>query len=157
LFTILKTRFIRKGFAMTLADLRDGEKAVITKVKGRGAFRKRITEMGFVKGKEISVVKNAPLKDPIEYQILDYQVSLRRSEAGLIEIEKRNIDLAGGIEFQGTLDFNKITLKKESYLKTVDVALIGNPNCGKTTLFKNHLPSNFLHLTPLVKELLKPI
>lgn len=125
----------RKGFTMTLADLRDGEKAVIVKVKGRGAFRKRITEMGFVKGKEISVVKNAPLRDPIEYQILDYQVSLRRSEAGLIEIEKRNIDLAGGIEFKGVLDFNKVTLKKESYSKTVDVALIGNPNCGKTSLF----------------------
>ena len=61
---------------MTLADLKTGEKAVITKVRGRGAFRKRIIEMGFVVGKQVIVIKNAPLKDPIEYNILGYEVSL---------------------------------------------------------------------------------
>src|SRR5210317_2201015 len=70
----------------TLRDLKVGEKGIITKVKGRGAFRKRITEMGFVKGKEVTMVKNAPLKDPIQFNIMGYEVSLRKSEAALIEI-----------------------------------------------------------------------
>ena len=75
---------------MTLADLKNGEKAIISKVKGRGAFRKRIIEMGFVVGKQVIVVKNAPLKDPIEYNIMGYEVSLRRSEASLIEVATGN-------------------------------------------------------------------
>ncbi|MCX6285481.1 MAG: FeoA family protein, partial [Bacteroidetes bacterium] len=70
----------------TLFDLREGEHGLIAKVRGRGAFRKRITEMGFVRGKEVSVVKSAPLLDPVEYKILGYNVSLRQSEARLIEI-----------------------------------------------------------------------
>ena len=65
----------------TLLELQQGESGLITKVKGRGAFRKRITEMGFVKGKEVTVIKAAPLQDPIEYKILGYHVSLRKSEA----------------------------------------------------------------------------
>ena len=71
---------------MKLSELHNGNKGIITKVKGRGAFRKRITEMGFVKGKEVKVIKNAPLKDPIEYNILGYDVSLRKSEASLIDV-----------------------------------------------------------------------
>jgi len=120
---------------MTLDELKDGESALITKVKGRGAFRKRILEMGFVKGKEIHVVKNAPLKDPIEYKILDYEVSLRRSEAGLIEIEKDQSFLRKPSVFNGVLDFEKEVLKTDTSAKRIDVALVGNPNCGKTTLF----------------------
>ncbi len=65
---------------MNLSELSNGNEGVIVKVKGHGAFRKRITEMGFIKGKKVTVVKNAPLKDPIEYQILNYKISLRRSE-----------------------------------------------------------------------------
>ena len=71
---------------MRLSDLQTGEKGIITKVNGRGAFRRRITEMGFLKGKKVSVVKNAPLKDPIEYRLLDFNISLRRNEASLIEV-----------------------------------------------------------------------
>ena len=75
---------------MRLSDLQTGDEAVIVKVLGHGAFRKRITEMGFVRGKKVSVLLNAPLKDPIKYKILDYEVSLRRSEASMIEVLTEN-------------------------------------------------------------------
>ena len=120
---------------MTLADLKTGEKAVITKVRGRGAFRKRIIEMGFVVGKQVIVIKNAPLKDPIEYNILGYEVSLRRTEASLIEVSKngngteRN-DYNGVLQIEQSL--NIAPVKKS---KLINVALVGNPNSGKTTLF----------------------
>ena len=68
-----------------LSELSTGAVGVITKVLGHGAFRKRITEMGFVKGKSVKVIKNAPLHDPIEYEIMNYRVTLRRSEAALVE------------------------------------------------------------------------
>ncbi len=86
---------------MVLADLQTGEKAVIAKIKGRGAFRKRIIEMGFIRGKKVSVVKNAPLKDPIEYKIMDYEVSLRRSEAQLFEVVNQDDAL---LQFNETYD-----------------------------------------------------
>ena len=123
---------------MTLQDLKQGEKGIITKVRGRGAFRKRITEMGFVRGKTITVVKKAPLKDPIEYTIMGYEVSLRRSEAQLIEVitaedaaKYKNLNS----NFEGTIDEKllKTTAQKEG--KVIDVALVGNPNSGKTTIF----------------------
>src|SRR5512133_1341354 len=69
-----------------LSDLKTGEEGIITGVSGHGAFRKRITEMGFVKGKKVRVIKNAPLRDPVEYAILDYLISLRRTEAAMIEV-----------------------------------------------------------------------
>ena len=71
---------------MTLNSLHTGDSAIITRVRGRGAFRKRLTEMGFISGQPVVVVKSAPLKDPVEYRILDSNVSLRRSEASLIEV-----------------------------------------------------------------------
>ncbi len=121
-----------------LADLQNGETGIITKILGHGAFRKRITEMGFVKNKKVLVIKNAPLQDPIEYKIMDSHVSLRRSEARLIEVvpvidSKENTD----IEFDGTIleeSLEQLVLEKT---KTINIALVGNPNCGKTTLF-NH-------------------
>jgi len=121
-----------------LSDIVTGDEAIITKVLGHGAFRKRITEMGFVKGKKVRVIKNAPLQDPVEYEIMGYNVSLRRSEAQLVEVvsieEAKNLS---GIEFNGVID--EETLKKSAIEKgkTINVALVGNPNCGKTTLF-NH-------------------
>ena len=121
---------------MKLSQLQDNEEGIITKVRGRGAFRKRITEMGFVKGKKITVVKNAPLKDPVEYNILDYEVSLRRSEASLIEVitkeEARNLEINkyNGVISDETL---KTTAKKKG--KEIHIALVGNPNSGKTSLF----------------------
>ncbi len=123
---------------MTLADLKSGEKAIISKVRGRGAFRKRIIEMGFVVGKQVIVIKNAPLKDPIEYNIMGYEVSLRRTEASLIEVHtdyikpKLDEDFASRLQLEESLNIIKINRPK-----TINVALVGNPNCGKTTLF-NH-------------------
>ena len=114
---------------------------MITKVKGRGAFRKRITEMGFVKGKEVTVIKAAPLQDPIEYKILGYHVSLRQSEARLIGIQTDADRQAAGLSGQDVNAYNG-TIEEESQRteitdkgRIIDVALVGNPNCGKTTLF----------------------
>ena len=123
---------------MTLADLKTGDKAVVTKVKGRGAFRKRIIEMGFVVGKQVIVIKNAPLKDPIEYNILGYEVSLRRSEAGLIEVS-HDLNSNGNLSnYKGVLQIEQsLKISPVVKSKTINVALVGNPNSGKTTLF-NH-------------------
>ena len=121
---------------MKLAELLNDDKAIITKVLGRGAFRKRLSEMGFVKGKEIVVVKNAPLKDPIEYRLMGYEVSLRRSEAEMIEVMTCNearVLLNGA--FTGTIDRKTLKTKAQERSKTIRIALVGNPNCGKTSLF----------------------
>ena len=121
---------------MRLSQLRDNEIGIITKVRGRGAFRKRITEMGFVKGKKVTVIKNAPLKDPVEYSLMGYEVSLRRSEASLIEVitveEAKELITE---QYNGVIDEEilKKTARKKG--KEIQVALVGNPNCGKTSLF----------------------
>ena len=120
---------------MTLESLKDGENGVITKIKGRGAFRKRIIEMGFVKGKEVSVIKNAPLKDPVEYQVMGYQVSLRRSEANLIEVVTSKEITNNNHNFNGVIDKRILRKSAVEKGKTIDIALVGNPNSGKTTFF----------------------
>ena len=123
---------------MKLSELKTGEKASIVKVMGHGGFRKRIVEMGFVKGKVVQSVLNAPLNDPIKYSVMGYEVSLRRSEAALIEIvsEKEALLMIPEHEnrsgFEDEEDVRKIALNKR---KEICVALVGNPNCGKTTLF----------------------
>ncbi len=123
---------------MTLFDLEQGERGVISKVRGRGAFRKRITEMGFVKGKPVTVIKKAPLRDPIEYQIMGYEISLRHSEARMIEVistkEAREI-AKGSIDFNGTIDEHQLKTTAKKRGKVIDIALVGNPNSGKTTIF----------------------
>jgi ferrous iron transport protein B len=121
----------------TLAELKEGEKGIITKVKGRGAFRKRIIEMGFVVGKPVIVVKNAPLRDPIEYNIMGYEVSLRRSEAALIEVlNGESMKLANQSAYHGVQALEQsLKLRPLTSSKTISVALVGNPNSGKTTLF----------------------
>lgn len=121
---------------MTLDELNDGEFGVITKIRGRGAFRKRILEMGFVVGESVQSVKKAPLADPVEYKIMDYEISLRNKEAQLIEIVTEN-DAKEILksEVNGKIDdsnFNKSVLNGS---KTINVALVGNPNAGKTTIF----------------------
>jgi ferrous iron transport protein B len=119
---------------ISLYDLTEGEKGFILKIKGRGQFRQRIMEMGFVVGKEVYVVKKAPLKDPVEYKIMGYRVSLRNSEARLIEVVRH--------EKKTDLNFYNGVLEEESpdglYLeksKNIHIALVGNPNSGKTTFF----------------------
>lgn len=121
---------------MKLSELKDNEQGVIVKVRGYGAFRKRITEMGFVRGKVVTVIKNAPLKDPVEYNIMGYEISLRRSEASLIEVRPvGNMHFKDFVQHKGVLDVEglKVGLRKNG--KRIHVALVGNPNCGKTTLF----------------------
>ncbi|MCX6252621.1 MAG: ferrous iron transport protein B [Bacteroidetes bacterium] len=125
----------------TLFDLQQGEAGIIVKVKGRGAFRKRITEMGFVKGKEVIVIKSAPLADPIEYKIMGYNVSLRRSESRLIEVmtKEEALDKVEEIleleNYDGTLVEETLKITAGEKGKIIDIALVGNPNSGKTTLF----------------------
>ncbi|MBR0174261.1 MAG: ferrous iron transport protein B [Bacteroidales bacterium] len=125
---------------MQLSDLHTGERAVIAKVSGHGSFRKRLIEMGFIRGKSVRVVLNAPLKDPIEYEILGYKVSLRREEASKIEViseEEAKAHIAkehAGESLPAILDREIVELAEERG-HNIRVALVGNPNCGKTSLF----------------------
>ncbi len=118
-----------------LADLSSGSRGVIVHVLGQGAFRKRISEMGFVKGQMVKVIKNAPMKDPVEYEIMGYKVSLRRSEADLIEVVSPAEAREMVVHFEGTIDEHRQKISEVKKGKTISVALVGNPNCGKTTLF----------------------
>lgn len=137
---------------MKLADLHTGEKGVIVKVTGHGGFRKRIVEMGFIKGKKVEVLLNAPLKDPVKYKIMGYEVSLRHSEAELIEVmteeEVRRKSIEAQQAYQQTASYNQsddieLTPVSEEQVeqaainesKIINVALVGNPNCGKTSFF----------------------
>lgn len=130
---------------MRLSELHTGEKGVIVKVMGRGAFRKRIIEMGFIRGKMVDVIQNAPLKDPIHYKVMGYDVSLRRSDAALIEVvsetefahltntaQQYTESLDADTGFYQDNELEALALNKG---KIINVALIGNPNCGKTSLF----------------------
>ncbi len=131
---------------MRLADLKTGEKAVIVRVHGHGSFRKRLIEMGFIQGKTVTTVLNAPLKDPIEYEIIGYKVSLRREQARNIEVvtedEAREAlvndehlqALPGDMDDQERLDKALAHVAEERH-HIIRVALVGNPNCGKTSLF----------------------
>ena len=128
---------------MRLSELKTGEKGVIVKVLGHGGFRKRIVEMGFIKGKTVEVLLNAPLKDPIKYKVLGYEISLRRQEAEMIEVisEEEAKELAEKTVYHEGLpedlsvkeeDMKRLALGKR---RTINVALVGNPNSGKTSLF----------------------
>lgn len=121
---------------ITLADIPEKQECIIVKVNGHGGFRHRVMEMGFLKGKKVSVVKNAPLQDPIEYRIMQSHVSLRRSEAQHIEVVSVEDGVKELYEFKGTFseEVQRIIHEKT---KTITVALVGNPNCGKTSFF-NH-------------------
>lgn len=123
---------------MRLTDLQTGEKATIVKVFGYGAFRRRILEMGFIRGEEVSVILNAPLKDPIIYNIMGYEVSLRRSEASQIEVITQS-EAAQRVDAGGSTDApipqGVIEKEIERSTKRINIALVGNPNSGKTSLF----------------------
>ena len=118
----------------TLYDLVEGEEGIILKIKGRSRFRQRLMEMGFVVGKKVEVIKKAPLRDPVEYKVMGYHVSLRNSEAQLIEIDPdkghRLENRSNGVMI--TEDQNGSWVEKS---KNLSVALVGNPNSGKTTFF----------------------
>lgn len=136
---------------MRLSELKTGERGIIVKVSGHGSFIKRITEMGFIKGKEVKVLMNAPLKDPIEYEIIGYKISLRREEADDIEVigeseaiyntAVENTGTVSQPEIMYTEEQEEVQLEQrmkelaEERRHSVRIALVGNPNCGKTSLF----------------------
>ena len=137
---------------MKLSELRTGEKGVIVKVNGHGGFRKRIIEMGFIKGKDVEVLLNAPLQDPVKYKLMGYEVSLRHQEADMIEVvtEEEATHLKQQNIKQPIIDVTEhqndylqhVALKKR---RTINVALVGNPNCGKTSLF-NYASGSHAHV-----------
>lgn len=122
---------------MRLSELKTGEEGIIVKILGHGAFRKRVIEMGFVKGQSIKVLLNAPLRDPIKYSIMGYEVSLRRSEAHLVEVVSAADFHSDAEQSHTNLIADSETARKEydGRSHTINIALIGNPNCGKTSLF----------------------
>lgn len=149
---------------MRLSELQTGETGVITKILGHGSFRKRVMEMGFVKGKPVTTILYAPLQDPIKYSIMGYEVSLRRSEADLVEIVK--LDGEAAAELMRVRDVRESTTQSTAHNdyrhltgteRVINVALIGNPNCGKTSLFniasgaKEHV-GNYSGVTVDAKE-----
>ena len=144
---------------MKLSELNTGQSGVIVKVSGHGGFRKRIIEMGFIKGKKVDVLLNAPLQDPVKYKIMGYEVSLRHSEADHIEVvsvneAKKDKQLKNADEEEREQVINSQAVDSENpdeqalgdkmlvaeqeadrLHHVINVALIGNPNCGKTSLF----------------------
>lgn len=134
---------------MKLSDLKTGQKGIIVKVLGHGGFRKRIVEMGFIKGQEVEVLLNAPLKDPVKYRIMGYEVSLRHTEASMIEIysdRDKNNEADASINYHITVPENDnstdndilsniLQAKAMKERRVINVALVGNPNCGKTSFF----------------------
>lgn len=137
---------------MKLSSLQTGEVGIIVKVSGHGGFRKRIIEMGFIEGKQVEVLLNAPLRDPVKYKIMGYEVSLRHSEADQIEVvrldevqkgdsqdKKQNLNTATIADPHDKEDHalmpSEPSEEAKRCTKTINVALVGNPNCGKTSLF----------------------
>ena len=124
---------------MKLSELKTGESGIIVKVQGHGGFRKRIIEMGFIKGKKVEVLLNAPLQDPVKYKLMGYEVSLRHQEADNIEVVSTDTPFEA-TTFRLSPDDNR---HEDDYIhheamkerRTINVALVGNPNCGKTSLF----------------------
>ncbi len=131
---------------MFLSDLKTGESAVIIKVSGHGGFRRRILEMGFVRGQKVVAILNAPLRDPIKYSLMGYEVSLRRSEAAMVEVmtpaEARAWMSDGRLSGQAAHNASALGIEDEALsgvihrrMREINIALVGNPNSGKTSLF----------------------
>ena len=128
---------------MKLSELKTGESGIIVKVLGHGGFRKRIIEMGFIKGKKVDVLLNAPLQDPVKYKIMGYEVSLRHQEAEMIEVITEDEALEEEQNHSKATNHINAADHQDDYLqhiafqkrRTINVALVGNPNCGKTSLF----------------------
>lgn len=123
---------------------------MVVRVSGHGHFRKRIIEMGFIKGVKVQCMMNAPLNDPIKYRIMNFEVSLRRADAEKVEIvtlkeaeewaNLNNGDASGlGKMEQPPLEVDDprpaVERLVEKKTHTINVALVGNPNCGKTSIF----------------------
>ena len=125
------------SLSTTLADMETGTKCIIVKVNGHGGLRHRLMELGFVKGVTVTVIKNAPLLDPVEYQVMQAHISLRRSEANKIEVVPiEDVDKRSS-EYNGTVSEDVISNVIKEKTNNITVALVGNPNAGKTSFF-NH-------------------
>ena len=133
---------------MLLSELKTGERAIVVKVLGHGGFRKRIIEMGFIKGKTVEAVLNAPLQDPVKYKIMGYELSLRHDEAAMIQVVSEeeiareygqdaslSIPSNGGEVVEVEAISNHLREVATRKRRTINVALVGNPNSGKTSLF----------------------
>lgn len=137
---------------MRLSELKQGHEAYIVKILGHGAFRKRLTEMGFVHGKTVKNVLSAPMRDPVKYSLMGYEVSLRRSEAEMVEVVDADDAARPAVsEWKALLDDDdceadsRCATDIERHSKTINIALIGNPNCGKTSLY-NYLSGSQEHV-----------
>ena len=123
---------------MKLSDLKTGQHATIVTVQGHGSFRKRIVEMGFVRGKDVEVLLNAPLQDPVKYKVMGYEISLRRQEAEMIVVDTDPSHQQPVVNHETMTDSVQDNCDQSLPAhvgNTINVALIGNPNCGKTSLF----------------------
>ena len=139
---------------MTLRDLKIGESAVIRTVGGEGALRQHFLDMGVIPGAEVTVVKFAPMGDPMELQIHCYELTLRLADAKQIEVEpidsrSRRHESAKGVNntvHPGLGEDGKYHVKADENplpdSQTLTYALVGNQNCGKTTLFNQLTGSN---------------
>src|SRR5512145_1817706 len=119
--------------SLRLSEINTGDSVYVKSVMGKGAFRQRICEMGFVRGKKVTVVKNAPLNDPIEFSIMGYNISLRRTEASLIEVTHSAMPLL--LDEPLLTDMLHGNLENSSKATEIRIAMVGNPNSGKTSLF----------------------
>ena len=139
---------------MNIKDLEIGKSAKITKVGGEGALRQHFLDMGLIPGAQITMIKFAPMGDPVEIKIHGYELTLRLADAEKIEIDKpytiktdNNIDtrkkdishpgLGEGGKFHTKADENPLPDGTK-----LTFALAGNQNCGKTTLFNRLTGSN---------------
>lgn len=136
---------------MKLSELKTGQTGVVVKILGHGAFRKRVIEMGFVTGRHVHVLLSAPLRDPVKYSVMGYEVSLRRAEAALIEVVPEDDESEGVPELERSpqtgaeLAEAKPEGERPWPSNIINVALVGNPNCGKTSLF-NRLCGSHEHV-----------
>ena len=150
---------------MKLSELKNGETAVIVRLSGHGGFRKRIMEMGFIRGEKVTSVLDSPMHDPIKYNVMGYEVLLRRNEAAMIEVlpeedAKREMapaptyncmplcESCAGCSGQCSTTYHHSTVRRN----VINVALVGNPNSGKTSIFnalanKNEHVGNYSGVT----------
>ena len=140
---------------MKLSELKNGETAVIVRLSGHGGFRKRIMEMGFIRGEKVTSVLDSPMHDPVKYNVMGYDVLLRRNEAAMIEVlpeeeAKKELPPAPIYTSRTVCDscsgescsscmFKKIKTKRNN---VINVALVGNPNSGKTSMFNTMANEN---------------
>lgn len=139
---------------MTLKELKAGESARILSVGGEGALRQHFLDMGVIPGAETTVIKFAPMGDPMELQVHGYELTLRLADADQIEIEKidararehKGLSAISNAEHPGLGEEGKYHVKGSKKPlpaeETLTYALVGNQNCGKTTLFNQLTGSN---------------